>query len=147
MTQTFPSKIDTWLLVVLVLSLLPAGAGVVAAIHNATVGERAITVIGAVVGLGLPVWVMAATRYTVSPDTLLVRSGPFRWRIPTASIVEVRATNNPLSSPALSLDRLDVVTDKGRHIRLSPDDKRGFCAALSEANPKIQVHLDEADHA
>lgn len=137
MTQTFPSKIDSWLIVVLALSLLPAGLGVVAAISTATPLERGLTALGAIVGLGLPVWVMAATDYTVSPDTLLVRSGPFRWRIPTAGIVAIRATHNPLSSPALSLDRIDVITDRGRHIRVSPDDRTGFCASLMAANPNI----------
>ncbi len=144
MTQTFPSKIDTWLIVVLALSLVPAGMGVVVAITTATPMERGLTALGALVGLGLPVWVLAATHYTVSPDTLLVRSGPFRWRIPTNSIVAVRATNNPLSSPALSLDRVDVVTHKGRHIRVSPDDKQGFCAALTAANAQIQVDVPSA---
>lgn len=137
MTQTFPSKIDTWLIVALALSLLPAGLGVVAAISTATFEERAAITLGVVVGLGLPVWVMAATHYTVSPDVLLIRSGPFRWRIPVTSIVAIRETNNPLSSPALSLDRIDVVTDRGRHIRVSPDDRAGFCAALLGANPRI----------
>lgn len=141
MTQIFPSKIDTWLIVVLALSLLPAGLGAAAAMHTGGPIDHALTLVAVTVGLGLPVWVLARTDYTVSPDMLRIRSGPFRWRIPTAAITEVRATHNPLSGPALSLDRIEVLSERGRAIRVSPDDREGFCAALRAANPKIRVHV------
>lgn len=139
MTQTFPSKIDTWLIVVIGLSLIPAALGATAALQSADMVERVLTLVAAVVGLGLPVWVLASTDYTVSPELLHIRSGPFQWRIPTSTIVELRASHNPLSSPALSLDRIDVITSRGRTIRVSPDDRVGFCAALRAANPDLRT--------
>ena len=47
-----------------------------------------------------------STCYRITATELLVRSAFFRWRIPLVQIVEVFPTHNPLSSPALSLDRL-----------------------------------------
>ncbi|HEX7232134.1 MAG TPA: PH domain-containing protein, partial [Candidatus Binatia bacterium] len=50
----------------------------------------------------------ATTRYTITPDMLLVRSGPFAWAIPLREITRIEPTYNPASSPAFSLDRLSI---------------------------------------
>ena len=75
-------------------------------------------------------WLFASTDYRVSDGECLVRSGPFRWRIPLDDIEAVRATRNPLSSPALSLDRLEIRYAGGRKIMISPLDRAGFLAAI-----------------
>ena len=49
-----------------------------------------------------------------------------------ADIIDVTETRNPLSSPALSLDRLRIRYGADKHIMVSPDDKTGFLDAIAQ---------------
>jgi hypothetical protein len=90
-------------------------------------------------------WVLYGTRYGFVGRALHVRSGPFRWRVPLASIDHVRPTRNPLSAPAPSLDRLEVrYKERRRYILISPADKGGFLRALVARAPHLRVEGDEA---
>lgn len=141
MAKTFPSKVDTWLLVVLALSAVPAAIGAVGALRAGAVVDKTIAAVAATIGLGLPLWVLARTDYTVDEAMLHIRSGPFRWHVPVQNIVSVNASRNLLSSPALSLDRIELVLVKGRALRVSPEDRAGFCRALLAIHPGLQVHV------
>lgn len=124
--RTYRSRIDAWLLIVLIVAMAVAGF---AALQSASEGPAAGWWTGLVivlVGVGLPVWLIAATYYRFEARQLIVRSGPFRWRIPIAEITEVVPTSNPISSPALSLDRLRIVYGEGRTLLVSPRDQDGF---------------------
>ena len=74
---------------------------------------------------------LVGTHYTVSGNTLRVACGPFRWKVPLDAIQSVEATRNPLSSPALSLDRLRIHYGR-RRIMVSPSDKAGFLKAIGQ---------------
>jgi hypothetical protein len=124
--QVYKSKIDTWLTIVMaavvivcltifLLSFLTGGASAIAA-----------TLPALILGVGLPVWLMTSTCYTLSDNTLLVKSGPFKWKIPISQITSATPTSNPLSSPALSLDRIRIDYGRGRSIMISPKDKARF---------------------
>ena len=97
-----------------------SGAGVGALVFALTV------VIALYGGLILPM------RYRVSDTDVLVRHGLVTQRIPLADITEVYSTRNPLSSPALSLDRLYIKFGEGffKAALISPADKAGFLAEL-----------------
>jgi hypothetical protein len=129
-TTTYRSAVDTWLWIVL------AGAIVVVVLTCGTllvVGDGtaiAIGLVSALVGGGLPIWVLTSTSYTLTPTDLLVRSGPFRWRRHIADITAITPTRNPLSSPALSLNRLRIETRDGAPLMISPADRAGFLADL-----------------
>ena len=73
------------------------------------------------------------TYYEVTNTDLRVVSGPFRWTIPLSDITDVQPTRNPLSSPALSLDRLKVSYGKRKFVLVSPADKDGFIRAIGQA--------------
>jgi hypothetical protein len=83
-----------------------------------------ILVVGGVGGL------YATTRYAITPDMLLVRSGPFSWAIPLREITRIEPTRNPASSPALSLDRLSIHYGLGNELMVSPTEKENFLANL-----------------
>ena len=126
---TFQSKVDGWLRVVLLGSALVClvAAGFVMLAGN--IGTWLMAGVLATIGSVLPLWVLGDTRYTFTASALEVRSGPFRWRVPLSEIRAVAPTRNPLSSPALSLDRLRI--DYGRRsIMVSPRDKNGFLREL-----------------
>ena len=84
----------------------------------------------AIAVIGLIVWLMIGTHYTVDRGILRVASGPFRWKVPIDQISSVEATKSPLSSPALSLDRMRICYGKNRRIMISPADKAGFLNAI-----------------
>ncbi|RIK97992.1 MAG: hypothetical protein DCC71_21360 [Proteobacteria bacterium] len=94
---------------------------------------------------GFIAWTLFGTAYRIGDDAILVRSGPFRWRIPLGAIVSVTPTRNPLSSPAVSLDRLRVAYRAARGERalmLSPADKAGFLAELAARCPSLRLAGD-----
>ncbi len=131
METVYRSKIDKWLLVVLVLAMgvigfVTLGFYAGAFYAGASTYSWWYGALFAVLAIGLPAWVLLATHYTFERRELLVRSGPFRWRIPVAEITNIKPTSNPLSSPALSLDRLRIEYGRGRWIMVSPHDKEGF---------------------
>src|SRR5581483_3428103 len=102
-------------------SALPDDATIAAALG---VAKRARSTISSVQPYRARVerWILASTRYIGSEGTLHVRSGPFAWRIPVSSITRITPTRSPISSPALSLRRLRVEYDAGKHILVSPVD-------------------------
>ena len=59
-----------------------------------------------VVVLAVFVWLYFTTRYTITSQAVLVKSGPFSWIVPLREITSIEPTHNPASSPAFSLDRL-----------------------------------------
>ena len=128
--EVYASKIDTWLLVLLIGSALVALiAAAVAVASDPRRWPLALFVIA--IGVVLPVWLLATTRYVLEGDHLTILSGPFQWRMPVADITSVTPTRSPVSSPALSLDRLRIEYDHGRAVMISPADKDGFVRALA----------------
>ena len=145
-TRVYPSKRDTWLvfliwsvvclltLQTLIHPLLRPPASFVFVIARGALGLAAI---------GFLLWMFFATFYTFRDDNLLVRGGPFKWEIPLEAIEKVTPTRNPLSSPAWSLDRLEV-RRKGAFtgILISPRDKQEFLRDLVERCPHLKLDGD-----
>jgi len=78
-------------------------------------------------------WPLWSTRYVVDQEQLTIRSLCFKWIIPLSAIQSVSETDNSISSPALSLDRLKIEYLKQgqtKTILVSPKDKVAFKAAL-----------------
>lgn len=124
----FRSKIDGWLAAVLVLGVFVA----LAAAGHLLVAGGGLTATFSLVLLGavLPLWVLLGTYYAINDTELRIASGPFRWRIPLSEINSITPTRNPLSSPALSLDRLRIEYASGKWIMVSPLDKEKFLREL-----------------
>ena len=135
----FRSKVDSWFIgVVLFVVLVPLS--IVVSVVAAGDGWRAllVPVVIMVVGAGLPLWMLADTSYTITDDELLVRCGPVRRRVPLGAITALTPTRTLLSSPALSLDRIEVCA--GSHsVVVSPLDKQGFAAAIQRAIPTVRA--------
>ena len=129
--KRFRSKIDRWIMVLMVVVIVVE----VWALGSAAIQFRdPLMTTGAIlIGIsvvGLIVWLLSGTHYTVDRGMLRIASGPFRWRVPIDKINTVEATRNLLSSPALSLDRLRIRYGKNRRIMISPADKAGFLKAI-----------------
>lgn len=136
--MVFRSKIDRWLEVVIWLATAMGVfslAGVLLFSKGWAPGPAGAMLLS-LAGLALGPWILYTTYYVVGETELDARSGPFRFRVPLAEITAVYRTNNPLSSPACSLDRL-MIEYGSRRLMVSPQDQAGFLAALKEKNLKI----------
>jgi hypothetical protein len=126
-STAYPSKVDGWLVAVLVVAVVASVAAGGAAIAADSPLMLAIVLpFGAV----LPLWIAQTTRYTLDDAALSIASGPFRWRVPLRDIRGVTPTRSPLAGPALSLDRLRIDYGRARSILISPEDARGFLNEL-----------------
>ena len=133
--QTFRSKVDAWLTLVVAGGL---GAMWLAPVRRIWAGRTIDTldIIGPFLATAFIVWVFGSTYYVITADSLIVRAGPIRRTVPLRSVQRLRATHNPLSSPALSLDRIEVRYGSKR-VLISPEDKRGFVSAVMKRSPAV----------
>ncbi|NEQ43220.1 MAG: PH domain-containing protein [Leptolyngbya sp. SIOISBB] len=129
----FKSAIDGWYYGVIVISAIVLGIAMFEVLKaGSTVGMLIVTV-AAVLAVGLPIWLMLTTNYTIRPDVLEVRSGPFRWFIPRSEIHNVQRSRSLLSAPALSLNRLEIKYGQSKSILVSPKDQDAFISTLAVA--------------
>lgn len=83
-------------------------------------------------------WIYYGTWYDLTPTHLLIRSGPLRVTIALATIESVEPTRSPLSSPALSLDRLRIRYDRYGFTMISPEESRRFLTELTRREPSLK---------
>jgi len=80
------------------------------------------------------------TYYTITGAQLLIKSGfVINITMDIGSIKKITPTNSILSSPALSMDRLDIAYNKYDNVMVSPKDKTGFITRLIQINPSIKT--------
>jgi membrane protein YdbS with pleckstrin-like domain len=130
-SSTFPSRIDTWLVGVIVVAALGAVAACAVLLTASVPRGWMVATSLLLTTVGLPVWLLTTTRYQFQGEELLIRSGPFKWSVPIRQVKTVSDTRNPMSSPALSLDRLLIEYGQGKSIMVSPQDRQGFLAELN----------------
>lgn len=132
--KRFSSKIDLWLLVLLVLVLVIQSFVLFEVLTTNTPMSAKYMMIGSTVFVfALIGSILLRTHYTVHDDQLTIACGPVTWTIKLSEIAEVAETRSPLSSPALSLDRLRIRYAGRRSVMISPDDKKAFLAAIGKS--------------
>lgn len=88
------------------------------------------------------VYMFMSTVYIVDNELLIVKSGfVFNDTIKIKTIRKISETYNLLSSPATSLDRLEITYNKYDSVLISPKDKYLFIENLTSINPNIEVKL------
>lgn len=139
-TLVFRSKVDAWLGAVLIGAPILA----VASILRNAIPEGSAVILSvallAVLPVGLPLWLLCSTHYTLTATDLAVRCGPLSWHVPLKDIRTVQPTRNPLSSPALSLDRLRIDYGLGHSIMISPTDRERFLRELDARRTRQNPH-------
>lgn len=131
--RQFASKIDAW---IVVIAMMPLAVAVTILAFN---GGHPAALLLVLAPQAFLIWILAATSYTVTSESLVARCGPFRWIVLLASVRSLSATRNLLSSPALSLDRIAVEHTGGR-LMVSPRNKAAFVAAVVSAAPDVRAH-------
>ena len=87
---------------------------------------------------------LTSMRYIVTSDDMLVIEYGFQFlkpvRIPLSDIVRIERKFNPISSPALSLDRIEVYFRKGKlvvSVCISPKNREDMVRMLQKRNGQI----------
>jgi len=128
-TIWFRSKVDWWLaLILLVAPAISLVGWITAAESERWVASSGLLVLAAVyLGLVFPM------KYGLTDTHLVVRHGLVRQKIELAKITSVEPTRSPLSSPALSLDRLRITFGTGffKNVMISPAAKMEFLVELA----------------
>jgi Bacterial PH domain len=66
-------------------------------------------------------------QYIITADQIIIKMGPFSYRkIDIATIRKMELSNNPLSAPAASLQRIAIHYNKGGYILVSPKNRAEF---------------------
>ncbi len=138
----FASKVDTWLAVVLWGSLALMVATAVILWWFAPGWQRWTGMLSLAFVVGLCALVLFPLYYSLEKDLLLVRSGVLRTRIPYSEITKVEPSGNPLSSPALSLDRLHVHAEGRFGVLISPLERERFLTELLARCPHLRREGD-----
>ncbi len=130
----FRSKIDWWLWPLLFTPPLAALAVLAFGLARASQEDVLAGVAGSVFVVALYVLFVIPVRYGIGRDVLVIRFGVFRSRILLDRIERASPTRNPLSSPALSIDRLAIRTGTGMFsfTMISPDNREAFLSLLAK---------------
>jgi len=109
----FRSAVDWWLAVILVVLPFTQVWALLSALRSGESESVVATAFGCALVAAIYGLLVFPMRYGIAGEQLIIRFGVVRRRIRLADIREVYPTHNPLSSPALSLDRLAIRTGNG----------------------------------
>ena len=126
----YKSKVDWWLIIVIgVLFCYPIVEGI-----RTKEYLMSLTFFGL---LSLIFVLFKSIQYKIDGQFLII----WRTKIDIMKIKKIYSTNNPLSSPALSLDRIAVTYNKFDEVLISPKKRAEFIAELIKINPNIVVEV------
>lgn len=137
--MVYESKVDAWIIILVLCSLAIAVVPVILLKVPALIKWSVAAI--AVVVLVFVLYVTFSFKYEITGDALTVKSGFMSKSVyDIHTIKSIRPTNNALSSPAASLDRLEIkFTDSNEVLLISPKDKQGFINHICQINANVAV--------
>jgi len=134
-TTTYPTKIGLELILPLIVVFGISSALLI--YHEAWIGL--IINMTAIVGI---CYVCLHTTYTIEGDVLSIKSPLILpINITIDSIKKIQESRDPMSSPAGSLDRLEIIYGETDRVLISPKCKKEFLQHLQELKPGIEIVL------
>lgn len=128
----YNSKIGLEILLPLILSM--GGASICLGLNAQWLGVLVLTIITLLIYV-----LFKTTYYTIDENKLIIRSFFIvNKKVDVQSIKIVRESRNPISAPAASLDRLEVISTVDS-VLISPKDKYAFIEEITTINPRIKV--------
>jgi len=132
--QKFPSKIGPEIILLISASQVPLTLIMIFQKEWAGLLISALAIV-------FTIHMFKNTYYLVDDQYLTVRCSFFvNQRIALSDIQTIRPTNNPISAPAASLDRLEIRFGYRKSVIISPRDKQTFINAIQAANPACVYH-------
>lgn len=131
----YRSKIDLWLLLLVFIPLsIPLWIGIRENSLDFLLIESPI--------IAFIVYLFLQTKYRITGTVLNVKAGfLINEDIDIKTIKSIKKTYNPISSPALSINRLGIIYGDSSYILISPKKRKEFIAHLLEINPDINVKV------
>lgn len=87
-------------------------------------------------------YTLLTTQYIISKDSLRIQSGfLYDETLTINNIISITETRNPLSSPAASLERLELKLKNSYSILISPKEKNEFIDHILQINPAVIVNV------
>ena len=140
----FRAKVDWWLHIIFAGYVIANIWAIVSAVMG---GAGSIIIVAVLTPISIfliiPMWLN--TYYLFEENELIVKSGFIKHaKIDCSSITSIAETRNPISSPAPSLDRLEICykAKSGSFsdtIIISPKDKQGFIEQIKARNENVQT--------
>jgi len=128
--KTYKSKVDWWLMVIIFgVLFFPIIQGVIEKEYIVSIFSLLIVV--------LILLLFRSIKYKIDGNNLII----WKNKIDINSIKKIYKTKNPLSSPALSIDRIAIVYNKYDEVLISPKERMDFINQLLEINPNIEVKI------
>jgi Bacterial PH domain len=138
--MTYRSKNDTWLISVIAASvILTILAGAALILFGEEIWLRFIGIVIIIASI-VPVLLTTPISYTIDSSSLHVRAGYKHWSIPLQDIIAVRPVRDWISSPALSLNRVEIeYRDWGGNsfLLISPARTEHFLNELASVDPEL----------
>ena len=139
--KVFKSKIGYGILIPVLLLLI--GMVLIPFIAGAPMGAI-LTMIGIILPtIAFILHVFFGTAYQINDkNELLIKCGIlYNAVVDVSEIKSIHKIRNPVTSPAASLDRIELKYGKWKSVIISPEDKIGFLNELLKINPNIQHNL------
>jgi len=141
MVRKYKSKVSYGLLIA--ISLIMFGPFIFKLSDYTLNTQRILGILLLLVTFALILHMFLTTIYTIDNGKLKIKSGFFSYKpIEISEIKRIKKTNNIISSPAASFDRIEIQYGKFKSIIISPKDKLNFCKDLNELNPEITIVLN-----
>ena len=139
----YPSAVDLWLVVLLLLAPVVAGGIGLYLWLDGNDQDAMILLITAILALVTTLMFVYPCRYTIEEDDLHIRCGIISYRVPLKTIERVEKSRSLVSGPALSLKRVIAVTKLKNYI-MSPLDRDGFIADITAASASKRAESAES---
>ena len=133
--EKYKSKIDLWLIII--LTLVFGGIVIFSIIKKEWIGFI-IAIIPTIF-----IWNMfRSTYYIITEEELIIRCGIFyKLVIKITDIRKISESNDLISSPALSIDRLEILYNRFDTILISPKKKYEFLQSIETLKPDIEINF------
>ncbi len=139
--DTYYSKKDFWLGTFLWGSLI-ASLGLI--VYNfEPVTSMFIVLAITLICLAFVAWIWFDTKYIIKNGEIKINAGPINYApVPIQKIKSIKKTKTWLSSPACSLDRIEINYNKYDSIVISPMKLKEFLTNLNAINSSINVEFE-----
>ena len=135
----YRSKVDGWLMAIIIYVMAISIWSFIAFDWNSVVTQCAVAV--SVLLFILVLYLLFSIRYIIAGNVLTVKCGSLYKRMYDINkIKSIKPTCNPLSSPAASLDRLEIKFIDSRNVLLiSPKNKQSFVDHICRINVNVSL--------
>jgi len=139
--KEFKSKVGYGILIPVLVLLV--GIMLIPTIKGAPIGATLTMASIILPTIAFTLHIFFKTTYRISDSNqLLIKCGFIvNSAVDISKIKSISRTRNPISSPAPSMDRIELKYGKWDSVIISPNDKKEFVNALLEINPNIQSNL------